>query len=435
MTTRRLAFALVGFSAVLVALAWVFIRPPVATPPDLPALNDIASRLAADGAAVGGSGYQLPRPRGAPDYAVLDADGRLIAATGPEAATSLAEAVARQDTVLDLRDGDRLTGQVLFATGDEAARAAGATRLRWAFTALVIVLVGAAVVALWRLDRALLRPFREMEGFARQVAGGDLDAPLRMDKANAFGAFTEAFDLMRQELAAARDRERQADRAKRELVASLGHDMKTPVASIKAVAELMEARNRDPETAARLAVIGAKADQIDALASDLLAGALQELDALPVSPREVSSCDLARLVAEADHLGWADGIVLPDCLVRADPLRWAQAVGNVVANAYKYGAPPLTVIARIAAEAPNERRPRNSRGSLTVTLADAGPGVSVDELALVTRKFYRGAAGAGKPGAGLGLYLAQHLMERMGGQLVCGAADPGFKVTLRLPLV
>ncbi|MDR1513426.1 MAG: HAMP domain-containing histidine kinase [Propionibacteriaceae bacterium] len=423
MSARRLAFALVAVWAALTALAWVLIRPAGTGVPDLPVLNDVASRLARDVALVGEPGHDLPRPVGAPPYAVLDADGRLLAATGPEAARTLAEAISRRDAVLDLRDGDRLVGQVLFATGADAALADQARRLRWAFTALAVALAAAALVWLARLDRALLRPFREMTDFARRVAAGDLDAPLRMDRANAFGAFTEAFDLMRQELAGSRDRERRADRAKKELLASLGHDMLTPVASIKAVAELMAARNRDPKAAAHLATIGAKADQIDALAKDLLEGALQDLEVLPVQARAVSSRELAALLAEADHLGWADGVGLPDCLVLADPLRFAQAVGNVVANSYKYGAAPITVAARIADD------------RLEVVIADAGPGAPGDELVLVTRKFYRGSAAAGQPGAGLGLYLARHFLERMGGQLVCdNAVGGGFRVTLRLAL-
>jgi signal transduction histidine kinase len=260
-----------------------------------------------------------------------------------------------------------------------------------------------------------------LDGFARQVAAGDLDAPLRMGRAAAFGAFTEAFDLMRQELAASRERERQADRAKKEMVASLGHDMKTPVASIKAVAEVMAARADDPKTAQQLATIGAKADQIDALASELLEGALADLELLAVDVREVSSRELAELARQADYLEWADGIVLPDCLALADPLRWAQTVGNVIANSYKYGLAPIRLTGRIDA------------GRLEVVIADSGPGARADELALVTRKFYRGA-GNGRDGAGLGLYLADHFMERMGGQLTCANADPGFVVRLRLRL-
>ena len=60
-----------------------------------------------------------------------------------------------------------------------------------------------------------------------------------MDRENVFGAFTESFDLMRHELRRARERERRASQSKKELVAKLSHDIKTPIASIRAVAEVM----------------------------------------------------------------------------------------------------------------------------------------------------------------------------------------------------
>ncbi|MDR2566003.1 MAG: HAMP domain-containing histidine kinase [Bifidobacteriaceae bacterium] len=423
MTARRLAVALTAAVAALTALAWALIKPPQPPTPDLPALNDVAAQLTREISRVGTAGYELPNPPGTPPYAVVGPDGRLLDATGPDAPGTVAAAINRRGTVLNLLDGDRLAGQVLFATADDAALAAQAKALRWTFVALAAALEIAALALLWRAHRTMLRPFREMRAFARQVAAGDLDAPLRMDKANAFGAFTEAFDLMRGELSDARERERAQDRARKELVASLGHDMKTPVASIKAVAELMAAQTSDEQAAKRLAVIGAKADQIDALASNLLDGALQDLEVLPVNPREIGSREVAEMLTEADHLGWLDGAALPDCLVKADPLRLAQTLGNIVANSYKYGAPPIRPAARIEA------------GWLVLTLADGGPGADPEELSLLTRKFYRGRAGAGKTGAGLGLYLADHLMTRMGGHLTCENAEgSGFAVTLRLAL-
>ena len=85
----------------------------------------------------------------------------------------------------------------------------------------------------------VFKPFKKLQSFAVNVARGNLDIPLKMDKNNPFGAFTESFDIMREELAAARQSEYAANRSKKELVASLSHDIKTPVASIKAVSELM----------------------------------------------------------------------------------------------------------------------------------------------------------------------------------------------------
>jgi signal transduction histidine kinase len=423
MTARRLAFALTAVVAALITLAWTLITPPRRPAPDLAALNDVATRLTSEIDRLGTAGYELPQPPGVPPYTVLGPDGRRLASTGNGAPATSAEAIGRRDTVWNLLAGDRLIGQILFATGDDAALAAQAKTLRWVFTGLAAGLELAALALLWRAHVALLRPFRQMRAFARQVAAGDLDAPLRMDKANAFGAFTEAFDLMRQELKAARERERDLDRARKELVASLGHDMKTPVASIKAVAELMAAQSDDPAAVKRLATIGSKADQIDALASNLLEGALRDLTVLAVNIDEISSRELAATIAEADHLGWMDGIGLPDCLVRADPLRLAQAVGNVVANSYKYGAPPIRVEASIADD------------RLVLALTDAGPGADADELAQLTVKFYRGRAAADKQGAGLGLYLAEQLVERMGGGLSCdNAPNGGFCVRFWLIL-
>ena len=66
-----------------------------------------------------------------------------------------------------------------------------------------------------------IRPFRELEGFSAEVAKGNLDFRLSMKKRNMFGAFTESFDIMREELKNAREREYQANISKKELVAEL----------------------------------------------------------------------------------------------------------------------------------------------------------------------------------------------------------------------
>jgi signal transduction histidine kinase len=422
MNARPVAIAFLACLMALTWVAWGALRPPDGRAVDLPGMNDVAQQLIADFDAVGRAGVELPRPDGVPDYAVMDARGRAIAATSGADADSLGAAIANRDTVMPLVSGGRLLGHVAFASADADDRAADARRLRWIFTGVAAGVGVLGLVGLWWIDRRILRPFREMDGFARRVAAGDLDAPLRMDRANSFGAFTEAFDLMRHELAATRDRERAAERSKAELVASLSHDIKTPVASIKAVAEVMAAQGMEVRAAERLNVIVGKADQIDALVTDLFHATLEELEALTVIVRDIPSPDLAAAITAADDRSWCPGAVLPDCLVRADPLRFAQTVGNIIANAYKYAAPPLTVTGGI------------TDGSLVVVFADAGPGVDEDELDLVATKFYRGRAAEGGPGAGLGLFLADHFMRAMGGQLTCANTPKGFQVTITLPL-
>ncbi len=84
-----------------------------------------------------------------------------------------------------------------------------------------------------------IRPFLNLRKFARQIAKGNLDFPLKARKHNYFGAFTESFDLMREELKRARESECLANQSKKELVAELSHDIKTPVAAIRAACEVL----------------------------------------------------------------------------------------------------------------------------------------------------------------------------------------------------
>ena len=84
-----------------------------------------------------------------------------------------------------------------------------------------------------------------MKDFAERIADGNLDIPLKMDRQNLFGAFTESFDIMRTELKKSRIAEANANESKKELVAKLSHDIKTPIASIKAASEVGAALSPD----------------------------------------------------------------------------------------------------------------------------------------------------------------------------------------------
>ena len=91
----------------------------------------------------------------------------------------------------------------------------------------------------------------------------------------------------------------------------------------------------------------------------------------------------------------------------ADRLRLEQVIDNIAGNSFKYAGTALEV--SFSADEEN----------VHVLFSDRGPGVSEDEIAMLTSKFYRGAAAesSGKDGSGLGLYLASRFMEKMGGGL------------------
>ena len=82
---------------------------------------------------------------------------------------------------------------------------------------------------------SVVRPFHKLSDFAERVAAGDLDLPLKYERTNYFGKFTWAFDSMRKEIQRARSCEREAIENNKTVIASLSHDIKTPVATVRAM--------------------------------------------------------------------------------------------------------------------------------------------------------------------------------------------------------
>lgn len=253
-----------------------------------------------------------------------------------------------------------------------------------------------------------IRPFNKLSDFAASVSKGNLDVPLNMDRHNYFGAFTESFDRMREELKLSAEREAAANRSKQELVAEISHDIKTPVATIKATCEVMEIKYKEDDIQEKVSVIKSKATSVEHLIDNMFRATLDDLAELKVTPREESSLIIEDMLAGLRFYGTVEqkGSV-PECLILVDKLRLEQVIDNIAGNSFKYAGTTLEVSYKSDAD------------NIRVILSDRGPGVPEKELAMLTTKFYRGseAAGSGKDGSGLGLYLASRFMEKMGGGL------------------
>jgi len=303
-----------------------------------------------------------------------------------------------------------LTGQLTIAFSEmDDARIKRDRNLQIFLVLFIVALTALGLILYLYYEKWILKPFKNLQAFARRITEGNLDIPLTMDKDNLFGAFTESFDLMREELKRARENERLADRSKKELVASLSHDIKTPVASIKAVTELMllmaekEGRGKDIR---QLETISAKAEQIDSLITNMFHATLEELQALCVTVAEVESTAVIGLIENADYEKRVRSFQVPSCLILADLLRLQQVFDNIIGNSYKYAGTDIEVKAFFA-----ER-------FLVVEVVDFGGGVPEDELPLILNKFYRGKNTESKSGYGLGLFIARYLLEQMGGMFL-----------------
>ena len=358
-----------------------------------------------------------------------DGDGATDGSTADGGADDAVELLARSAAERPLAapvvvDG-ALVGVVVVDDSANAALRAGRTHLAVVASAALVAVLAPALVAAALLHRRVVAPFRRLEAFAHRVARGDLDRALPMDRGNVFGAWSESFDLMRTELRAARAREQEARASKERLVADIGHDIRTPLATITATAELIRATTADAGQDERLALVVRQAHRIDSLVTDLVRTHGADDPALALAPVELPAERLAPILTECDHRRLVDLAPLPQALVRIDPGRLAQVVGNVVTNSYKYAGTRIDATARVLPDEP----------FLELRLADHGPGAPEAELALLTRRGHRGPNAEGTPGQGLGLHTAADLMERMGGGLDLSLGDDGgLVVGLMLPL-
>ena len=269
----------------------------------------------------------------------------------------------------------------------------------------------------------IIKPFETMKSFAKNVAAGDFEFKLGMDKNNYFGAFTESFDLMRDELNNAKKGEYEANISKKELVASLSHDIKTPVATIKALCEMLEIKVEGEDCKKNVHTIADKAAVIDHLVSDMFNSTLEDLNELKINVIETSSAIISDTIDEINIYSKVEELnIVPQCLIWCDRIRTVQVIDNIISNSYKYSNSNIYVSYKI------------QDGLLLMRIKDDGVGVPEEDLPMICEKFYRGSNASEESGSGLGLYLSKQFMAGMNGYMDC-YNDDGFVVELRFKLV
>ena len=357
------------------------------------------------------------------DFSVITPNEYFLVATRDGLNVTLNTAITNRDTIVDVIVSDEVVGKIIFY--NDSVDLINHNQIRvFAVVAVVLTVFTVIIISyLLYLQRVILHPFKKLELFAKSVAAGNLDLPLEMDKQQIFGAFTESFDLMREELHKARENERIANQSKKELVAQLSHDIKTPIASIKAVSELMYVLADSEKEKTQLTTINAKAEQINGLITEMFHATLEELKALTVDVKEVTSSNLVEILKRVDYQGLLQPFTIPAGLIMVDLLRIEQVFDNIIANAYKYAKTEIAINSYFQTD------------FLVIEILDFGKGVAAVELPLLMQKFYRAKDVTEEKGYGLGLYTASYLVTEMGGMLEVDNHEGGFVVRVLLRLV
>ncbi|MFI9627260.1 ATP-binding protein [Streptomyces sp. NPDC052042] len=338
-------------------------------------------------------------------------------------------------------DGDRrVSGLEVYAITDlRAERDDTAALLDSVRAGTVPVVLLAAVLALLAA-RTVLRPVRKLGRATRELAAGDLGSRVAVtghdELADLARTFNETADALQTSDAELREQEAKA----RRFVADVSHELRTPLAAMTMVATVLEedAGQLPPDAARAARTVGAETARLSRLVEDLMEISRFDAGAVRLNAAET---DLAATVrASLELRGWTDRVethLHEGLRAVIDRRRFDVIVANLVGNALRHGAPPVTVTLGTA-------RAADGGGGEWVTLevADHGPGLPPGARERVFDRFYkadaartRGAADDSGQGSGLGTAIALENARLHGGTIDVAEGPRGGAVfTLRLPL-
>lgn len=275
---------------------------------------------------------------------------------------------------------------------------------------------------------AILRPFEKMKDFAVRISVGDFNIPLKYERSNYFGEFTWAFDSMRNEIIKSRASEKEAVENNKTIIATLSHDIKTPIASIRAYAEGLSA-NMDNSYEKReryLNVITKKCDEVSRLTDDLFLHSVADMEKLKIIPEKTEICGFAEQITDEIAAERSDvNFRTPgfSAIVNIDRKRFIQMCENIINNARKYAKTDIDIFFTI------------ENKDIVLHFRDYGSGIPDENMPFIFDKFYRGNNCGSEQGSGLGLYIVRYIAEKMGGSVALENHDRGLEVKIIMPVL
>lgn len=321
-----------------------------------------------------------------------------------------------------------------------SVQAVSYTSLKVAAVLAVLVLLCAVLAAILLTNRFLTRfvirrvtgPLDLLADGVREIRDGNLEHRIEYDSDDEFASVCAAFNEMAERLAASVEQSLRHEQSRKELLAGISHDLRSPLTSIRAYVEgLLDGVARTPEMQRRyLQTVRTKAEDIDRMVSQLFLFSKMELDEYPVHPQHLRLDEAVQelvCTAETDH---PDLTVTADTVpaaVCADPDELRRILRNIADNSRKYKVKPVGML-HISL--------KTTENDCILSLTDDGPGVPPAVCGKLFDVFYRSDPARRNPagGSGLGLAIAAKAVQRMGGTIRAENAETGgLRIIITLP--
>jgi len=296
---------------------------------------------------------------------------------------------------------------------------------------LIAGLTGAALL-FSGLISSMRRPLEELVDASGQLAGGDLNARVKVGGLSETAALGTAFNEMAAELQRRAGERDQLETMKDEFVLTASHELRSPLTSVQGFAELLmlERDKLEPKQADTVEIILDNTRHLVRLLNDLLDLARSDAGRLSIKP---SPADVASVVedpvrtmqsqtqAKGQALAQEIQPGLPQVSVDRDRIR--QVLVNLLTNAHQYCPEGASILVTATGQA----------DGVQLAVSDDGPGMAADQLEHIFERFTRGDAGLTQyvGGTGLGLAISKSLVELHGGTLAAESTE-GHGSTFRV---
>ena len=296
------------------------------------------------------------------------------------------------------------------------------------------LLAASVFLAVWITNRILIKfVFRKIEDPLNalitgvvEIGKGNLEYRLSHDKNDEFRPVCEAFNEMALRLKTSVEQTKRNEESRKELMAGISHDLRSPLTSIQAYVEgLLDGIAETPEAKrSYLMTIRRKAEDIDRMVSQIFMFSKLELDEYPMQLQEVRlDTEIACFMSESAEEYAGRGLILScgrldPCTASVHPESLRRVLRNVADNSAKYKSKKT---GHLTAEL------IFSGGFCELNLTDDGTGVEEDALCRLFDVFYRTDPARRNPagGSGLGLAIAAGMLKRMGGSICAKNAPAG----------
>lgn len=320
-----------------------------------------------------------------------------------------------------------LTARLMFANDHDLLLA----------TILLLFASGIAVALGGFFSSALIERIARLESATREIEKGNLSARAHIPGSDEIASLSHSFNRMAGQLESAAQKQAELDALRHDLVAWAGHDLRTPLSSIRVLVEaLSDGLVTDPQAVQQyLQQTRRQVDHLSHLVDDLFQVSQLDSGSLPLQREAASLSDLISDTLESfSALAAQKRVELTGAAASGlDPVfmdvQWmGRVLNNLVSNALRYTAAGGKVTIQAAGD----------QNEVMVKVSDTGEGILPEDLPLVFERFYRGekSRSAASGGAGLGLAIVKGIVEAHGGRIqVESHRGQGSVFTLTLPRI